>query len=258
MRLAVCESPAELDPAGRSWRTFADRARAVAADILLLNEMPFGSWIAARPTPDATWLEDSQRVHEAGIARLGDLGTPAVLGTRPVIENGRAVNEAFVLHETLGLVGAHTKQFFPDEEGYYEARWFVRGPTHFDLVEIEGLRVGFLICTDVMFNEWARRYGRMGADLIVVPRATPRPSTRRWKTAVSMAAIVSGCWVASSNRGGRDTHGQEFGGAGWIVDPYGDTVAQTSPVEPVVAAEIDPARARAAKQEYPCYVAELE
>ena len=258
MRLAVCEAPAELDPTGTSWRLFADRVRAVAADIVLLNELPFGHWIATRPAPDQACLDDARRLHDEGVARLCDLGAAAVLGTRPVLENRGVVNQAFVWEEDRGVTPVHTKQYFPDEEGYYEARWFARGEPHFRLVDVEGLRVGALICTEVMFNEWARRYGRMGADLIVVPRATPRPSTRRWRTAVSMAAIVSGCWVASSNRGGRDTHGQEFGGSGWIVDPYGDIVAQTSPVEPVVTAEIDPERARRAQKEYPCYVAELE
>lgn len=257
MRLAVCEAPAELDPHGTSWRIFAERVRAAAADVVLLPEMPFGRWIATRPEPDAMWLDESRRVHEEGLARLGDLGVPVVLATRPVSEDGHIVNQAFVWDQQHGVAPVHTKQYFPDEDGYYEARWFARGETHFRLAEVEGLKTGFLICTEVMFNEWARRYGRMGADLIVVPRATPRPSTRRWRTAVSMAAIVSGCWVASSNRGGRDADGQEFGGRGWILDPYGDVVVQTSPVEPVVTAEIDPGRVRAAQREYPCYVPDL-
>jgi N-carbamoylputrescine amidase len=72
-----------------------------------------------------------------------------------------------------------------------------------------------------------------------------------------MAAIVSGCYVASSNRVGVDDRRQEFGGAGWIVDPFGAVLATTSGDEPVVAVEIDLALVERAKREYPCYVKDL-
>ena len=151
----------------------------------------------------------------------------------------------------------HTKQFFPNEPGYYESRWFERGRTDFRVVPAGDLRVGFLICTEVMFNEWARHYGRAGAHLIAVPRATPKASTDRWRTALRMAAIVSGCYVASSNRRGTDSRGQEFGAHGWIIDPFGDVLAETSDERPVVSAELDLTLVRRAQTEYPCYVDDL-
>jgi len=71
-----------------------------------------------------------------------------------------------------------------------------------------------------------------------------------------MAAIVSGCYVLSSNRSGTDARGQAFGGCGWIIDPAGELVAQTSPDDPVVSHEIDLELVRRAQREYPCYVSE--
>jgi len=71
-----------------------------------------------------------------------------------------------------------------------------------------------------------------------------------------MAAIVSGAYVLSSNRSGLDSRGQLFGGAGWIVDPEGTLVAQTSSTTPVVFYEIDTDFAERAQREYPCYVKE--
>jgi N-carbamoylputrescine amidase len=115
--------------------------------------------------------------------------------------------------------------------------------------------VGFLICTEVMFNEHARQYGRAGAQIIAVPRAVPKPSHARWLVAIKMAAVVSGCYVLTSNRGGRDSRGQKFGGMGWIVDPNADLVAQTSSVSPLATATIDTSFVTRAQSEYPCYVA---
>jgi N-carbamoylputrescine amidase len=63
--------------------------------------------------------------------------------------------------------------------------------------------------------------------------------------------------VASSNRTGIDEDGQEFGGAGWIVDPLGAVIAETTAERPVVAAELDLELVGKAQCEYPCYVEEL-
>lgn len=231
--------------------------RAADPTLFLLNEMPFGDWLASDPIPDPARLRRSHELHELGLQRLEQLGAPIVLGTRPAFELGRSVNQGFVWQADSGARPVHTKQYFPDEKGYYEARWFERGETHFRLADAGGLRLGFLICTEVMFTEWARHYGRRGAHLLVVPRATPARSTERWKTAIRMAAIVSGCYVASSNRSGADRHGLEFGGRGWIVEPGGRILAETSARRPVVTADVDVERVARARRDYPCYVREL-
>jgi N-carbamoylputrescine amidase len=108
-----------------------------------------------------------------------------------------------------------------------------------------------------MFLEWARYYGRQGADLILVPRATPLASLERWKTVITAAAIVSGCYVASSNRNGTPESGIAFGGRGWIFDPWGNLLSETTSENPVVTAEIDLAKVQEAKREYPRYVEDL-
>ncbi len=91
-----------------------------------------------------------------------------------------------------------------------------------------------------------------------MPRGTPTGggSLDRWLVAVRMAAIVSGCYVVSSNRSGPDARGQVFGGLGWIIDPSGNVIAQTSATHPVVFGEIDTEVVAKAQREYPCYVAE--
>ncbi len=263
-RLAIWDGPAGLEAGDAAWERLAWAVRHAAPDLLLLNEMPFGPWISAAAEPDPGALAASRRAHERGLAALETLGVSAVLGTRPALdERGRGVNEAFVWSREDGLVTGHTKQFFPEEPGYWEARWFRRGALRFRPVPVPAadrtLRVGFLICTDLWFNEWARRYGRQGVGLIVVPRATPPETVDRWRTAVRMAALVSGCWTASANRTGVEPGtGQRFGGAGWIFDPDGTLVAETSATGPVAVATLDLAAGARAQLEYPRYVTEPE
>jgi N-carbamoylputrescine amidase len=257
VKLAVCEAPAEMRAGDEGWQRLVEEVRALEPDVLLLNEMPFGRWVSAEPTFDAAKLEETQRLHDEGVGHLGEFGVPAVIGTRATSEDGRSVNQGFVWSPDDGLVPVHTKQFFPDEDGYYEARWFERGETHFLVADAAGLKIGFLICTEVMFNEWARHYGRLGADLLVVPRATPPGSLPNWKTSMRMAAIVSGCYVASSNRAGTDSAGQRFVGSGWIVNPHAEVIGETTQREPVVTAVVDRSMIQRAKAGYPRYVEEL-
>lgn len=119
--------------------------------------MPFGPWISSGVRFDEAHGERSLAVHAEGMDHLEQLRAKAVAGSRPRRLERRSVNEAFVYTRESGLRGVHTKQHLPNEDGYFEARWFQAGPRHFEPVDVNGLSVGFLICTELMFNEHARR-----------------------------------------------------------------------------------------------------
>jgi N-carbamoylputrescine amidase len=256
IKVGVCQCPPELTPGAAAWNDLARAVSRESPQLFLLNEMPFGSWIAAGAEFDERTWRESCALHDEGLKRLVDLGAGVVAGSRPRELDGKRLNEAFLWTEAGGVRGVHSKQYFPDEEGYYEARWFEGGERHFRLAAAGPVQAGFLICTELMFNEYARRYGRSGAHVILVPRAVGRSSLQRWLVAMRMAAIVSGAYVLSSNRGGVDSRGQVFGGAGWIIDPEGEVVAQTSSASPAVFYEIDTEFVERAQREYPCYVRE--
>lgn len=75
-------------------------------------------------------------------------------------------------------------------------------------------------------------------------------------TALAMASVVPGCYVASSNRGGKDALGDAFEGRGAIYDPWGQPIAQTSPIHPLTYADLDLDSARVKQSIYPCDVPE--
>lgn len=255
MKLAVCEAGGDMEPGGDEWRFLARASAALEPEILLLNENPFGPWIAARRKRDDALLRTSVEAHEAGIRSFAETRARAVLGTRPVLNDGRSVIEGFVWESGV-LRSVHTKQYLPEEEGFYERTWFERGEGSFTVADSQGIKVGFLIGSEVMFNEWARFYGRQGAEVIAVPRATAALSWEKWKAALSMAAIVSGCYVMSSNRLGRDEFRREFDGRGCVVNPHGVLIAETSGENPVAWASFEREMVLQAKGEHPCNIPE--
>jgi predicted amidohydrolase len=77
--------------------------------------------------------------------------------------------------------------------------------------------------------------------------------------AACMAAIVSGCFVASTNRRSYDS--AAFAGRSWLVSPEGEILGETSADIPYLTVEIDLEEANRAKDTYPrnlAAIAELE
>jgi len=255
VRIAFVEWPEGLSPEGAAWVELARTSAAAHPDILATNELPFGPWIAESPTFSGAEANLSIRAHEAGLKGLGDLGARAVISSRPVRKGSRLANEAFVL-EDGAVRPLHRKHYFPNEPGWFESEWFGRDGSGFEVAEILGIRVGVLLCTDAMFNERARAYGKQGASLIVIPRASGM-DIEPWRIAGAMASLVSGAYVVSSNRAGSSRGGLRFGGGGYAFAPGGKPLGMTSAEDPVLTFELDPAVVAAAKHEYPCYVQEV-
>lgn len=252
MRVTFVEWPEGLSAADVGW---ADRRRSIAAerpDLLVTNELPFGPWIAEERTFSEAEAEASVRAHEAGLDALIGLGVPAVISSRPVRNGTRLANEAFVV-ERGSARPLHRKQYFPNEPGWFESEWFSGDGSGFEISEVLGIRVGVLLCTDAMFNERARAYGRKGASLIVVPRASGTDA-EPWKIAGAMASLVSGAYVVSSNRVGRSRGGTAFGGIGFAYAPQGRHLATTSAADPIRTIDLDETVSAAARRDYPCYV----
>ena len=256
LKIAFVEWPENLSAGDALWGQLRDSVASARPDILITNELPFGPWIAE----DAAFSNDdaqfSFRAHEKGLAGLVDLALPAVVSSRPVWNGKRLANEAFVLES--GVVRPlHRKQYFPDEPGWFESEWYAGDASGFDVAEILGIKVGVLLCTEAMFNEHARGYGRQKAALIVVPRASGM-NIEAWKIAGAMASLVSGAYVVSSNRTGCSKGGTQFGGGGFAYAPQGRLLAVTSSTNPLETLELDPKMSASAQGAYPCYVPELE
>jgi len=256
VKVSVCQLPDELSAGDLAWKRFAQRIERERPDLAVLNEMPFGPWVARENAFDAYLAAISIDSHELALSSLAALPV-AVVSSRPVGNAGRLANEAFVMaHGEYRAV--HHKQYFPQEPGYFESSWFAAGSAGFEMFEHRGVRFGVLLCTELMFTEWARHYRRQGAHVILAPRASGT-SMRAWDAAARMAAIVSGCYVLSSNRVSR-TIGAEprFGGRGFAYSPAGELIGETSEAVPLICVDVDQALVAEAQNRFPCYVPELK
>ncbi len=256
LRIAFVEWPEALSTDDTRWRTLRDSVTAARPDVLVTNELPFGPWLADAAVFSEAEAHLSLRAHEQGLEGLIDLNLPAVISSRPVWNGKRLANEAFVL-ENGATRALHRKQYFPNEPGWFETEWYAGDASGFGVAEVLGVKVGVLVCTEAMFNERARAYGKQKASLLVIPRASGT-NIEPWKIAGAMASLVSGAYVVSSNRIGRSRGGTQFGGGGFAYAPQGRLLAVTTPADPVRTLDLDPKETTSAQMAYPCYVPEVE
>jgi N-carbamoylputrescine amidase len=255
MRITVCELPNEPTRLEAGWQRLVEHTTFQGSDFVLLPEMPFFRWLAQSRVADPALWQEAVCAHDEWIPRLGELGAPTVVSTRPVIQDGVHHHVGFIWEPDSGAVDVHAKYYLPDEEGFWEATWYERGDGDFTIADTAIARVGFLICTELWFTQHARRYGQDGAQIIVCPRATPSATAGKWLAGGRAAAVVSGAYCLSSNFSGTTSDGGEFAGVGWIIEPEeGEILGQTSSEEPFLTLDVDPSRADRAKETYPRYV----
>jgi N-carbamoylputrescine amidase len=255
LKIAFVEWPENLSTEAPQWLSLRNSITAACPDILVTNELPFGPWIAEAAAFSNDEAQLSIRKHEHALQGLIGLRLPAIISSRPVWNGKRLANEAFVIENGFARP-LHRKQYFPNEPGWFESEWYAGDASGFEVTEVLGIKVGVLLCTEAMFNEHARAYGKQKVSLIVVPRASGM-NIESWKIAGAMASLVSGTYVVSSNRTGRSKGGTQFGGGGFAYAPQGQLLAVTSASDPLGTLELDPSKSASAQSDYPCYVPEL-
>jgi N-carbamoylputrescine amidase len=247
MKLTVCEFPDEFDRKSAAWIRLVAHVANTMPDIVLLPEMPFCSWIFSAERVDPALWREALAQHDVMMGRLSELACGWILASRPVEENSRRYNEAFLWSDRSGYRPVRRKWYLPDAPIARETTWFSQGDRNFSPVKADTLDVGFQLCSEMMFPEHAREIGFSDAHLIAQPRAGG--SGRHWRVASEMSAIASGCYVASANR--RSVERDWFSGGSWVLSPHARVLAETTAEEPVVTVEIDLTTAEQAKTHYP-------
>jgi len=253
VRISVCELPdnrLEFEPA---WDNLLQHVRFAESGLVVLPELPAASWFSASPYFDQARWDLVVAAHERLVDGLEAFGAATVVTSIAETVDGARRNTAVAWTRESGVVRMHAKTILPEEPGFHEQSWYAAGSARPAVHAVGGVRVGVLLCSELIATDRARCLGQDGAQVICVPRATT--DQEYWVVAARMAAIASGAYVLSSNRSGQGTSGEDtFGGRSLIVDPIGTVLCETSRGKPFATAGIDLAVADRAKSTYPRYL----
>ena len=150
------------------------------------------------------------------------------------VEGGFA-NRAQVIAPDGALVRQYDKAHLirlMEEDKYFTAG---REPSLFDL---GGVKAGNVICYDIRFCEWLRRYALCGTEVLFVAAQWPSARALHWKALLRARAIENQMYVVACNRTG-NSEGSIFGGESLVIDPYGEILFKAGEAEEAAFASFE-------------------
>lgn len=260
MKLTVCELSDNEQDFISDWELLKAHLDIHQPDLLLLPELAFSKWIASeKAVNDAAKIKSAEK-HEQWIGRLNELKARYIAYTRPVISGKKLFNTAFVYQKGVGHTKLHTKCYFPEEPHFWEATWYdAEEEKPFESLQLDGFKIGALLCTEMWFTRYARQYGKQDVDILVCPRATGAGSVAQWTRCGQTLSVISGAYCVSSNKSGLGANGFQWGGNGFIARPMdGELLGATNAGQKFFTMEIDLKKSREAKSDYPLYVKDAD
>ena len=134
--------------------------------------------------------------------------------------------------------------------GCFERDHFTPGDQQVVQAELDGVRVGVLICYDVEFPENVRAHALAGTDLLIVPTAQMHPFQFVAESMIPVRAFENQMYVAYVNRVGQEGE-FEFVGLSTLAGPDGVARTRAGRAEELVLADVDPVFLAACREENP-------
>ncbi|MFN9791299.1 MAG: NAD+ synthase [Pseudomonadota bacterium] len=220
------------------------------ADVVLFPELA----LCGYPPEDLLLRPSFLAACEAALAAVADAarGIVAVVGW-PQSAGAVVYNAASVLRDGR-VTQTYRKRELPNYAVFDERRWFEVDPDREDCVfEVAGVRCGLVICEDLWFAEPLASTVRGGAELVLVPNASPfeRDKHLQRDQLLEQRARESGAAIAYLNLvGGQDA--LVFDGASVLADGDGTVhPAAAAFADHWLVADFDRATRRLATVQWP-------
>lgn len=159
-----------------------------------------------------------------------------------------------LIHNSAQLIGPDGERLANYRKthlfGSFEQQWFTPGETAVVQAELDGIRVGLLICYDVEFPENVRAHALAGTDLLLVPTAQMHPFQFVAESLVPVRAFESQMYIAYVNRTGPEGE-FEFVGLSSLASPDGAVRTRAGRGEELVVGEVDPVLLAASREDNP-------
>ncbi|MFJ2019809.1 carbon-nitrogen hydrolase family protein [Streptomyces nodosus] len=224
---SVVENLKVLDEA--AGRAAAAGAALLAAPEMFLTGYAIGADIGQLAQPaDGGWADE--------VAAISSRHGLAIVYGYPERAGERVFNSAQLVAADGARLANHRKTHL---FGGFEREHFTPGDQPVVQAELNGLRVGLLICYEVEFPENVRAHALAGTDLLVVPTALMHPFQFVAESLLPTRAFESQMYVAYANRVGPEGE-FEFVGLSTLAGPDGIARTRAGRGEQLVVADADP------------------
>lgn len=238
LRLALAAVPASLaDPSGNrdTLHRSGRKAREAGADLIAFPELSLTGYANGTGAFERAITEDEalciiqEAVNETGLGILAGYAEKASSG------------ELFASHTALLPDGSHTTyrklHLAPPEKGLYSAG------TSLPLFSFKGFSIGMMLCYDAHFPLAFHHLAQQGADLVILPHASPRGTSEEkydsWMRHLPSRAFDNSFWVAAVNQCGTNEAHLSFPALALAFDPSGHLAGPPRLTEGLHLVDID-------------------
>ncbi len=235
MKIALYQGPGKINDIPAAWHHLAEtaaRAKAGGADLLILPEMylsgyNIGPASARRQALPQAALEPAQAIARANAIAL-------VFGYPELVGDAVANSAALIGPDGALLLNYRKTHLF----GALDREMFACIGDSFGIAELNGYKIGLLICYDIEFPEPARTLALAGADILLIPTAQMQPYTQVARHLIPTRAYENQLYVAYANHSGADD-GLDYVGLSSICGPDGAILAAAGQDEELLFASVD-------------------
>jgi N-carbamoylputrescine amidase len=223
------------------------------ADLAVLPELALNPW---RPATKDAVDEDAEPMDGPRARAMATAAKEAGIGLVGGIihadsETGRRTSRVLVFDRSGELVGTYEKLHLPEEPGFWETSHYEAGAKPPERIDAFGVPVGVQVCSDTNRPEGSHLLGALGAEAILIPRASEERTYQAWKIVFRANAVTSCSYVLSVNRPDPE-EGVLLGGPSIAVDPNGNVPVETT--DQVAIVTLDSRVVSAARTAYPGYL----
>ncbi|MGP4003369.1 carbon-nitrogen hydrolase family protein [Streptomyces sp. 8N706] len=221
----------------------ARRAAAAGARLLLTSELYLTGYAVGSDLPDLAETADGP-----GARRIAEIAADHGLA----IAYGYPERSGCALHNSVQLIGPDGARLANYRKthlfGEFENTSFTPGDDPVVQADLDGVRIGLLICYDVEFPETVRAHALAGTELLLAPTALMRPYEIVAQTVLPSRAWESQLYIAYANRCGPEGE-FDFAGLSCLAAPDGTVRARAGATGDLVVADADPDVLKASRAE---------
>lgn len=231
MKISIVQCKLEMGAVEINFDTVEKKIRKASEsnpDVIVLPEM----WNTSFFPENVKELADKNSENSKKLlSKLSkELNVNIVGGSVSNIRDEKLYNTAYIYDRNGKEIASYDKVhlFSPSGEGEV----FEKGDKLVTF-ELDGIKCGIIICYDVRFLEWVRKYALEDIQVLFNPAAWPAKRATHWDTLNRARAIENQMFVVCVNSIG------DFGGHSAIIDPWGEYLVEPFEEDEIKSAELD-------------------
>ncbi|MFX0006993.1 MAG: nitrilase-related carbon-nitrogen hydrolase [Promethearchaeota archaeon] len=240
MKIGYIQTSPQFGDKNRNFKEIEKAIKNLKADLIVLPELFATGYTFINKEEAWSMAEDLKGETAQFLINIAQLTNSIVIGGF-IEKDGEEIYNAALIVSNKGAIGSYRKLHLY----YKEKLWFSPGNKPLKVYDLNGFKVGIMICFDWIFPETARSLSLLGADIIAHPSNLVLPYCQN---AMVTRSLENRVFIITSNRIGEEKRGSDhfkFTGKSQITSYNGEILSSAPIDKPYIdIIEIDIQRAR--------------